>query len=261
MMKTVIVDDESAARMALSRRLAAHSDRIQILGEADNARIALDCIARIKPDLVFLDIRMPGLSGIGLARMLHGAGDPMVVFLTAYSDQALDAFEVGAIDYLTKPINPDRLQAAIDRAWARHAQSQEAALGRTLRQVVTGFDQDERQAPAPATGFLRLTLGDRTVTLDPRAIDYLEAAGDYTCVVSGSDNHVVRRPLKALEQDLPTDRFVRCHRTYVVNMDRLIQLTSQSKGGHVLRLIDGKLLPVSRRRLEAVRLFLDRNAS
>ena len=242
MIRALIVDDEPLARRRVRSLLAVEPD-IEIAGEHGDGRSALAAIARGVADLVFLDVQMPELDGFQLLAQLDRARLPEVIFVTAHDEHALRAFEVHALDYLLKPFRRDRFAEAVRRARARLAQPDRDRLAALLADL-------ERRRPA------RLTVRDGArVTLVPvDELDWLAAEGNYVVLHAGGAEHLLRETLAALEARLDPARFVRVHRSAIVNLDRVTQLVPHGKNDAVAILRGGTRVPVSRTyrpRLEA----------
>ncbi len=226
-MKAVIVDDERLARLELRRLLAAHPE-IEISGEARNGEEALALVARVAPDLLFLDIQMPGMSGFDLLERLDEV--PQVIFTTAFDRYAVRAFEVNALDYLLKPIAPDRLAAALSRV-------QPAAAPGKLERV---FVRD----------------GERCWIVTLPDIFLLESEGNYTRVRYGSERPLVRRSLNALEAHLDPSMFFRAGRRQIINLRWIEKVDIAVTGGLVVTLRGGMVVEMSRRQSARLREIL-----
>jgi len=238
MMRTLLVDDEPPARHLLRDYLRAF-DEIDVVGECSNGREALDAITSLSPDLVFLDIQMPGLTGFEVIEQLGLAGDvvvPRIIFCTAYDQFALDAFNAGAVDYLLKPYTKARFAQAVERAMSQSptqaAQQVEAVL--------------QRARPPQVGQPLLVRVGDRIRAIPPSAIRYAEAAGDYTTLhLTEGEAVVCSLGIGVLEERLgPT--FRRIHRSTLIALTALHHLRSDGQGGYVATLTDGTRLRVSR---------------
>ena len=223
--RALVVDDEPLARANILHLLRA-SDDVEIIGECDSATAALDAIRTQKPDLAFLDVRMPEYDGFDILEMLGADAPPAVVFVTAYDQYALKAFETGALDYLLKPFNNARFTRALERAKARIA----------LRQ----------HGPAKID---RLTIKNAgcVVFLPVTDIDWIEAADYYASLHVGPKVHLLRRSMNDLESDLDPAQFCRIHRSTIVNLDRVRELRFDSDAEYELVLADGTKLRLSRR--------------
>ena len=253
-LRALVVDDERVARLALVRRLEATTKDVAVCGEAANGKEAFALIDALNPDVVFLDVAMPGCNGFDVARRLAGEDAPLIVFLTAYGDRALEAFETDAIDYLMKPVAPERLARALERVRAEHAKRKQLKLTSELRSVVQRFD--ESRTLADPANILRLDVGDGIVCLQETKIHFVEAAGEYACVHTANETHVVRRSLKQFEGDLLSARFFRIHRQTIVNLDEVERCVARQPGENFVKLMNGKELAVSRRKLTGLRAAL-----
>lgn len=230
----VIVDDEELARSLVRQLLAAHPD-IRILAECANGFEAVKAVAEKKPDLIFLDVQMPQLDGLEVLELIERdeAGRPAVIFVTAYDQYALKAFEKNAVDYLLKPFDRARFDTALARARAR---------------LVSG-EAPAREAPVPrGAPVSRVVVKDGVaVTILPVSrIDFVKAEDDYVLLRAEGRNHLKNQTLANLEEALPKERFVRIHRSYLVNLDRLSRLEASPTGAPMAVLADGTRLPVSR---------------
>ncbi|HXD50967.1 MAG TPA: response regulator, partial [Burkholderiales bacterium] len=206
--RTLIVDDEPLARRGLELRLQRHAD-IEIVGEAANGREAFHFISSLKPELMFLDVQMPGVDGFELLRALPASMLPMTVFVTAYDQYALAAFAASALDYLLKPVEDQRLDQAVERARAqlatRSAQDHCEQLLKLLGTLSNKPDlrlDDVIAAPKSGNGKLAIRDGSRIVRVDVEAIQWIDAAGDYMCVHANDTTHVLRGTMHDLEQRL-----------------------------------------------------------
>lgn len=231
----VIVDDEPLSRRAMRQLLDARSDII-VLAECANSASALEIVH--KADVVFLDVQMPEMSGLQFARMLAAPGPPYVVFVTAYDEYAVPAFETEALDFLPKPVSAERLEKAIVRVRARLQQ---------WRAVPS-------ETPPPADiGHLTSRVGDREELVAIREIDCIEGEGVYASVRVGTRRYLVRYTLDALERLLVPKGFLRVHRSWMVPVDRIILSRPASHPGQrELLLRSGTVVPISRRRQPAV---------
>lgn len=231
MLKVLIVDDERPARARLAR-MVERLEGYEVAGEADSAAAALDMLAADPVDALLLDISMPGLDGMTLARRLAEQEDPpAVVFCTAWPDQALDAFEADAVDYLVKPVRAERLQSALDKV---------ARMRRTIG------EQD-------AEAFLRATVGGRTILVPVTEVFCLLAEDKYTTVFYSGGETVINNSLAELEQRFG-DRFLRIHRNALVSVNRIRGLETPTSGPAVVLLEGSDVQPeVSRRHLPSVR--------
>jgi two-component system, LytTR family, response regulator len=231
----IIVDDEELARAVVKEHLATHEE-IQVVAECANGFDAVKVAAELKPDLVFLDIQMPKLDGFEVLELLEP--QPTVVFITAYDQHALRAFEVHAVDYLMKPFSPERFEEALIRAKARMSTGHPA-----------GPQPTELSAAAKSEWPLdRLVVRDGTkVTLIPMAkLDYIQAQDDYVLLKTPEKGHLKQQTLTSLEARLDPKRFLRIHRSYIIQLDRLARLEQTPSESWVAVLTDGTKLPVSK---------------
>lgn len=237
-MRALIVDDEPLARNLLAEQLAEVGG-IEVAGFASNGFEAVKRCEELAPDLVFLDIQMPKLSGFEVLELL-GEAAPAVVFVTAYDEYALKAFEVHAVDYLLKPVEPERLAEAIERVRER-LETATAAEGLRPGDLAAA-------ARPPGRPLERVLVREegRIHVLQAEGIDFVEARDDYVVFASGGKKLKKQQTLAELEAQLDPARFVRIHRSYLLNLDRLARLESYSKDGWLAFLRDGTRLPVSR---------------
>ena len=243
----LLVDDEELARHVLRELLQSHPE-IQILGECANGFEAVKAIAEHKPDLLFLDIQMPRLTGFDVLELIEA--DVAVVFITAYDQYAMRAFEVHAVDYLLKPIGRQRFEEALERAKKRTGERKPPAL-------------ELAAAARPPQQFLeRMVVKDGTrVTLIPVAkLDYVEAQDDYVALASQGKKHLKQQTIASVEAGLDPARFVRIHRSYIVNFERVVRIEPYGKDSRVAILADGARLPVSRTGYARLKSLLDDRA-
>jgi len=255
--RTIIVDDEPLARRGIELRLAEHPD-IQIVGECESARVALAMINELAPDLMFLDIQMPGTSGLELLAQVPQSVLPMVIMVTAYDRYAVEAFEAQALDYLLKPVGEPRFSQALDRVRQaraqRHALLQREKLMSLLAQVQGSGALDEQilrehlQQPASEryADILPIRDDSDTVRVPVASIEWIDAAGDYMCVHAGGRTYVLRETMKSLESILDPKVFQRVHRSTIVNLNRVRRLRPHTNGEYFLMLEDGQEIKLSR---------------
>ena len=255
MLKALIVDDEELARRGLEIRLQKFDD-VEICGECRNGREAIDAVRATSPDMVFLDVQMPGIDGFEVLRRLSGSDMPIVIFVTAYDEFALKAFDANALDYLLKPINDERLGEAIERA--RQARDEKLASqhrAKLLKLVceLTGRELTLEGAIAEAAHARgsfpeRLSIRDsgETTNVNVDAIEWIDAAGDYMCVHADGDTYVLRGTMKRLEELLDPELFVRVHRSTIVNRKRVRSLRPHRNGEYFLTLDNQRELKLSR---------------
>jgi len=255
-LRTLIVDDEPLARRGLELRLARHAD-VEIIGQASNGREAFFAVSALRPDLMFLDVQMPEVDGFALLRALPAEQMPVTVFVTAYDQYALDAFAANAIDYLLKPVDDERLDQSLERVRV-HLQSRTATAhrdrllgllaqvsGRPELELTQALQGDLASSPEGANR-LAFRDGDRTVRLDPAEIRWIDAAGDYLCVHAGAETLVLRATMREMEQRLDPRRFLRIHRSTIVNRDCVRELRSHVNGEYFVTLESGQTLKLSR---------------
>ncbi len=232
--RTVVIDDEELARAGLKEHLAAHPE-IELVAECSNGFEAVKTISEQKPDLIFLDIQMPKLNGFEVLELIDPG--PAVIFVTAFDQYALRAFEVHATDYLLKPFSEERLAKALELACRR--------LGQKPQQNLADLVEDFQSRTKPLERIL-IRDGTKVHVIPAEKIDYIEAQDDYVCVKSGGKDHLKQDTLGNLENRLDPARFIRTHRSYIVNVERLARLELYAKDSRVAILVDGTRLPVSR---------------
>jgi len=257
--RTLVVDDEPAPRAAI-RSLLANDGDVSLIGECADGRSALQAIRDDAPDLLFLDVQMPEMDGFALLRELDPTDLPVVVFVTAYDQYALRAFEVHALDYLLKPFNDERFREALARAKEQVRQGELGALGQQVLALLEGVGRP------PATlregqYLKRLVIksGGRVTILAVRDIDWIEAEGDYVKIHSARAWHLLRETMKRLELQFDPARFVRIHRSTIVNVERIKELQPYFRGEYVVLLHDGTKLKLSRGYKEHLEAALGRS--
>jgi two-component system, LytTR family, response regulator len=234
MIRTLIVDDEPHARDKLQRWLAEQAD-IEVVAQAADGLVAAEAIARDSPDLVFLDIQMPGLSGLEVASQLEPSGAPALVFVTAYDEHAVRAFDFNAVDYLLKPYDKDRLLRCLARIRQRLGANQSSAAVQTARKQTGSSER------------LLVPIGESLQLLDAAAIHWLQADDNYVHVHTATRAYVIRRTLNDLLLQLGEERFARIHKSTAVNLAEIAGLSPLSKGDYELQLRGGATLRLSRR--------------
>ena len=248
--RALIVDDEPAARDAIRSLLAGDAD-IHIVGECADGRTALRAIASTAPELLFLDVQMPEMDGFTMLRQLDPARLPVVVFVTAFDQYALRAFDVHAADYLLKPFDDDRFRDAVSRAKQNVRAGQLGRLSEELRALLDGVmpGAPASRTAAPGGPYLKrlvIKSGGRVTLLNVRDIDWIEAEGDYVKIHVAKAWHLLRETMKRLEAQFDPARFVRIHRSTIVNVERIKELQPYFRGEYVVILHDGKSLKLSR---------------
>jgi two-component system LytT family response regulator len=240
--RVLVVDDEPLARLGITTRLGAYPD-ILVVAECATGEEALAAIPKASPDLIFVDVEMPGISGLDLLRALPREQARCIVFLTAHEEYALDAFNVEALDYLLKPIDDERFASCIDRARRMLAlHRQEANFERLYGLLANASKQDnggviKRFPVRRGNEFTFIQVGD---------VDWIEGLGDYAGLHVGGRTHLIREPLTLLETRLDRTQFVRVHRSTIVQVERIVRVEPSANRDAVLTLRDGKTLRVSR---------------
>ncbi|CAB0149985.1 Transcriptional regulatory protein YehT [Pseudidiomarina piscicola] len=267
--RTLIVDDESLARRGLTVRLQEFP-QVELLDECQNARQALDKMVELKPDLVFLDIQMPGMNGFELLREVKARGLelPVVVFVTAYDQYAIKAFEVRAIDYLLKPVDHDRLQQTLTRveknlAEREREQQQQRMLnlladatGEDCEAILRKLAENQDMGTARYPEHIAIKESGEITRVAINAIEWVDAAGDYMCIHANNETHILRRTMKELEDELNPNRFQRIHRSAIVNLEQIEKLCSRQNGEYHIILKNGKELKVSRSYKERIKRLI-----
>jgi two-component system, LytTR family, response regulator len=249
-LRVVTVDDEPLARDCI-RLALAREPGWRIVAECRGGREAAEAIERESPDLVFLDVQMPGMDGFGVIERVGPERMPATIFVTAFEEHALRAFQVHALDYLLKPYTPARLSAAVQRA-ARQIRGAESPADR-LAELLEHLERERRElgaraaaAPAHATRLL-VKDGERMFFVPVERIDWLEAEGNYVRLHTGKEAHLVRGTLSGMEEQLDARRFTRIHRSTIVNVDRVKEVRPWFAGDYLVKLHDGAELRLSRR--------------
>jgi two-component system LytT family response regulator len=245
--RALIVDDEPAARAAITT-LLAEDPEIRIVGECADGRSALEAVEANAPDLLFLDVQLPEMDGFTMLRQLNGVDLPAVVFVTAYDQYALQAFEVHALDYVLKPFDDQRFREAVTRVKRQIRQGKLGALSEQLLALLESGTGQRTSTPSDRQYLKRLVIksGGRVTLLGVKDIDWIEADGDYVKVHVGRAWHLLRETMKHLEAQIDPTRFVRIHRSTIVNIERIKELQPYFRGEYVLILQDGSSLKLSR---------------
>jgi two-component system, LytTR family, response regulator len=247
--RAVIVDDEELARQILREFLSSHPE-IELVAECANGFEAVKAVAELKPDLVFLDIQMPKLDGFEVLELI--GNDAAVVFVTAHDNFAIRAFDVHAVDYLMKPVGASRFEAALKRA-------RERLESKPPSNAVSAAELAAAARP-PAQYLERIPVrdGSRVFIIPVAKLDYVEAQDDYVALAADGKKHLKQQTIASLETALDPSRFLRVHRSYIVNLERVAKIEPYSKDSHVAVLSTGAQLPVSRAGYARLREFLDR---
>ena len=270
-LRAIVVDDEPLARRGLEIRLAAHPD-VEIVGQYGDGEAAIAGLREHRPDLMFLDVQMPGMDGFQTLRTIPASEMPLVVFVTAYDHYAIRAFEASATDYLLKPVEESRLTQALVRV--RQARAQREASGHCAHLLgllgeLSGrppLDLDEALKP-DALDLLRreeklaVRDGGRTVRVDLHSIRWIDAAGDYMCIHTDGDapngtTLILRATMRELEKQLDPQRFPRIHRSTIVNARRVVEMRPHTNGESFLRLDCGQELKLSRSHRDKLAMLL-----
>jgi two-component system LytT family response regulator len=265
-LSTLIVDDEALARRGLKHRLSRITG-IHIVAEARNGREALELIRKHEPDVVFLDIQMPGKNGFDVVRELSEEPMPAIVFVTAYDEFAIQAFEANAIDYVLKPIEDGRLQEALGRVRANLSQKQALKHRESLLKLVSNItgEQVSTMEDIKAKGVdkyrkkeierLAIKDGGRTTWVPQDEIEWIDAAGDYMCVHASGETYILRKTMKELEKELDPEILQRIHRSTIVNVNCVKEMRSHINGEYFLTLESGNTIKLSRTYKDKLRYF------
>jgi len=233
-LRVLLIDDEPLGRDRLRGLLAAEPD-IEIISECGDGPSTVLAVRKLKPDLLFLDIQMPGMDGFDVLQALGPKRLPAVVFVTAYDEHALRAFDARALDYLLKPASRARLRQALERVRAQLGSARGGETENAMRDLL---------ASRPRR--IAVRTGERILYLPVEEVDWVEAAGNYVVLHAGTQNHIIRETLGALESELPPDGFLRLSRSAVVNLRRVKEIQTIAPGEHLAILHTGQRLPITR---------------
>ena len=267
---TLVVDDEPLARKGLSLRLAEF-DNINLLGECKNGIEAVSLIPQLCPDLVFLDIQMPGLNGFQVINKLKELKQtvPLIIFVTAFDSYAIKAFDIHALDYVLKPVDEVRLRAAVDKVEQYLTLKNEGDHTHKLVRLVADFTGDdcedilrklasgEKISSQNYPDILAIKDGSEITRVSVSDIIWVDAAGDYMCVHTADQTHIMRRTMKELDQQLDPRKFIRVHRSAIVNINYVQKLVSHISGEYHLILSNGSELKVSRSHRDKVKEMIN----
>ena len=260
--RTIIVDDEKLAIQGLELRLQPFSD-IEVIETCANGREAIRAIKTLKPDLVFLDIQMPGFDGFSVVKGVMEIEPPLFVFVTAYQEHAIRAFEANAVNYLMKPVDEDKLADTVERVRQRLAEKHSAVEAEKLKDVlaeVSPESLDTITEDDESTGRYEkmINVKDRgqIFRVDVDSIEHIEAAGDYMCIYTGDNSLILRETMKDLERRLDPKTFQRVHRSKIVNLDQVRQVRPHTNGECFLVLESGAEVKVSRSYRDVVARFV-----
>jgi two-component system LytT family response regulator len=262
-LRTIIVDDEPLALKLLRTVLSEITD-VEIVAECSNGKQAVEAATKLQPELIFLDIQMPGMNGFDVIKSLQTDIMPMVVFVTAYDQYAVDAFDLHAVDYVLKPLDSERIARSVDRAIDRLKNDVDRSFKSPLIGAIEEISEraskektDETVNNLPDGMKRKLLVRDsgvvKVIPFDD--IDWVDAAGDYMCVHAVGETHVIRSTLRDLMAKLDDNLFVRIHRSTIVNVERVVSVTPLQKGGSLLHLTQGESLKVSRNYRDSIRKF------
>ncbi|MBA4762300.1 LytTR family DNA-binding domain-containing protein [Sphingomonas sp.] len=262
--RTILVDDEPLAIQGLELRLQAHDD-VEIIDKCQNGREAIRSIKTHKPDLVFLDIQMPGFDGFSVVQGLMEIEPPLFVFVTAYSDHAIRAFEANAMDYLMKPVDEGRLADTLERVRQRLTEKRGVEEVEKLKEVLAEVAPEAAEELAASEGDVSSNRYEKLINIKDRGqifrvdvdtIEVVEAAGDYMCIKTADNTLVLRETMKDLEKRLDPRRFQRVHRSTIVNLDQVKQVKPHTNGECFLVLDSGSQVKVSRSYRDVVARFV-----
>jgi two-component system LytT family response regulator len=263
--RTLVVDDEPLAREGMLS-LLEEDPEIEVVGSCANGRQALEQVRRLEPALLLLDVQMPEMDGFGVLEAL-GEAAPVVVFVTAYDQYALRAFEMHAVDYLLKPFDDERFDKAMRRAKTQVRQEQADVLSRRLLAMletyrgggVPGADEElERLPQGSYLTRLAIRSSGRVVFLKIEEIDWIGAADYYVELHAGGKAHLLREPMARLEEKLDPKRFLRIHRSAIINVDRVREVRTSALGERFVLLADGTKLKLSRSRRDKLQMLMGR---
>jgi two-component system LytT family response regulator len=265
--RTVIIDDEPLARAAV-RILLKRDPEIDIVGECGDGASAVKLIRKVSPDLVFLDIQMPRVSGFDVLDRLELTSMPIIIFITAFDQYAIKAFDVHALDYLLKPFTDERFERSLERAKQQVRDGEIGDLGRRLVSLAGYVKSDLPENDAlqihkstePYTGRFMIKRSGRIFFIKATEIDWIEAADYYVKLHAGKASHLLRERMHNLERGLDPDQFIRVHRSAIVNIDRIRELQQMFNGEYSVVLNNGTELKLSRSYRERIQAALLRNS-
>lgn len=261
----LIVDDEVLSRDVVRFMLKRHFD-VKVVEECSNGEEALQAIKEHRPQLIFLDIKMPGIDGFKLKSKISEVDRPFIVFITAYSEYAIKAFDVDALDYLLKPFDQERFDQMLNRVRMYIDQKNNADFGKRMQSVISDHSRDlygvEKQIkPVKKVGKTidRLVIKEegRLFFVNPQEVDWFEASGNYVCLHMGAKKHLIYGTLTQLEEKLDANCFIRIHRSTIVNIDQIKELLPHFNGEYLVYLKDGTELKLSRSYKDKARLAFD----
>jgi two-component system, LytTR family, response regulator len=254
MIRAVVADDEPLARNRIRRLLSGEND-IEVVGECKNGKEVLTALDQHSPDLLFLDVEMPELDGFGVLEQVGSEQMPVVIFVTAYDQYAVQAFETHALDYLLKPFDEERFQRSLQRARSHLERSRSGDIATRLLAML----HDVRPQPTPPGDRLVIKSGGRVVFLKSEEIDWVEAAANYVRIHAGNEEYLMRETMNAFEGKLDTRRFMRIHRSIIVNLEKIKELQPCNNGEYIVVLRTGKELSLSRSFRDRIQDYLRRS--
>ena len=254
MIRVVIADDEPLARNRIRRLLSGDKD-IEIVAECKNGKETVAALDQHQPDLLFLDVEMPEVDGFGVLEQVGAENMPVVIFVTAYDQYAVQAFETHALDYLLKPFDEDRFHKALQRARFQVERSRTGEITTRLLAML----HDVRPQPTPASDRLVIKSGGRIVFLKSEEIDWVEAAANYVRIHTGNEEYLMRETMNAFEAKLDSRRFMRIHRSIIVNLEKIRELQPCNNGEYIVVLRTGKELSLSRSFRDRIQDYLRRS--
>ncbi|HUI59354.1 MAG TPA: response regulator [Steroidobacteraceae bacterium] len=244
--RTLLVDDEDLARRGLRARLQRAAD-IEIIGECTNGAEAIETIGRTSPDLVFLDVRMPEASGFEVVQALGGDAVPYIIFLTAFDEYAINAFEVHALDYLLKPVDDRRLEVALTQARTALLNRRDGSFGRHVAEAVADWERSGIAAtPRTASERVAVPTAEGVTVIKVADINWVQAAGNYVSLHTERKSWLLRETIATLDRRLASQGFARIHRSTLVNLDRVVELRTLGGGDYAVVLRDGTELKMTR---------------
>jgi len=249
--RTLIVDDEELARKRIRKLLSLESE-FEVVEECGDGRHALQAIERFAPDLIFLDVQMPELGGFEVLTQIDSEKMPLIIFVTAYDEFALKAFEARALDYLLKPFDDERFAQSLQRARTYLTGNEAGEIKERLAKLITGLSSQRTYLSRVA-----VKSAGRVLFLKAAEIDWIEAAGNYVNLHVGKESYLLRGRMSELEKRFNPDQFFRIHRSTMVNLDRVKELQPLFKGEGIVVLKDGQQLSASRRCSQRLQQFLE----
>jgi two-component system, LytTR family, response regulator len=248
--RTIVIDDEPLVRTSITRVLRT-DEEIEVIGECGDGASALEAINRGHPDLMFLDVQMPGLTGLEVIETLDGATMPVTVFVTAHKEYAFDAFEANAVDYILKPFGRDRLEKSLARAKTRLLASTDGGYAARLLQALAAVQKQQQYQDR-----LAVPVNGRILLVEAKDIDWIEAEKNSVRIHAGKIYYELRNTLSSIEARLNPKQFVRIHRSTLVNVSRVKEIHPWFHGHHKLILLDGRELRMSRYQSDSAKLLL-----